>query len=297
MFENVKIGIAPLTWTNDDLVELGGHIPFETCIKEMAQAGYVGCEVGNKFPTDPHLLHSALKPYALQITSQWFSTYFTAAGGEQTTLDRFNNKIKFLKAMGAKRIHVSEQGGSIQCQDLPVFSQHKPRFSKKQWQQLIQGLHKLGEIVRDDDMQIVYHQHMGTGVQTAAEFDYLMQNTEPELVSFVFDSGHLFYAGIDIQTTIQKYASRIKYVHLKDICMDVFKLVKQQNMSFLDSVKAGVFTVPGEGCIDFPEFFAALSQINYQGWMIVEAEQDPNKAHPLTYAIKGREYIRTQIGI
>lgn len=303
MFKNVKIGISPLTWTNDDLPELGGHIAFEECIKEMAQAGYVGCEIGNKFPEDVQLLSTALAPHDLQIASQWFSTFFTTESDEpdeadkQKTIDGFIKQMQFLKAMGANLINVCEQGGSIQGADLPLFGNNKPCFSDKQWNNLIDGLHEIGDIAKQNDMQVAYHHHMGTGVQTADELDLLMSNTDPELVSLIFDSGHLVYADIDPLSIIENYGHRIKHVHLKDIRRDVLNKVAQQNMSFLDSVRASVFTVPGDGCIDFPALFNALAELDYQGWFIVEAEQDPNIAHPLTYAKKGREYIKSQIGV
>ena len=170
MFNNVKIGIAPLTWTNDDMPELGSHISFEQCIAEMAAAGYEGCEIGNKFPTDPKALLKALKPHNLTIISQWCSLQFTVPGRKEATLKRFNQQLRFLKAVGAKMINVCETGGSIQDKDLPLFNEHKPIFSDQQWYDLAHGLNEIGQIAQDQGMKLAYHQHMGTGVQSFAKF-------------------------------------------------------------------------------------------------------------------------------
>ena len=163
MFDQVKIGISPLSWTNDDDPSLGGDIPFEQCIQEMQQAGYVGCEVGNKFPKDPVQLHAALDPLQLQVASAWFSTYFTVPGQEKKTIDDFVRHMNFLKAMGCEVIVVCECGGSIQGTQEAILGGNKPVFSKKQWQQLVSGLHRMGEMACDNGMTIVYHEHIGTG--------------------------------------------------------------------------------------------------------------------------------------
>ncbi len=297
MFNHVKIGIAPLTWTNDDLPELGEHIPFEQCIQEMAAAGYAGCEVGNKFPKEADVLLAALSAHQLQVASQWCDIFFTEPGREQETVQLFSEKLMFLKSLGAKTIVVCERGGSIQGKNVAVFGDNKPVFSEVTWQALFEGLKQIGDIATAHDMQIAYHHHMGTGIQDEDEIDHLLSNTDPARINLLFDTGHLVYAGIDPLNIIAKYADRIVHVHLKDLRQGKIDEVKRNNMSFLDSVKAGVFTVPGDGQIDFKPILDELSHNNYQGWMIVEAEQDPKQAHPLTYAKMGREHIYSITGI
>lgn len=296
-FKKVKIGIAPLTWTNDDLPELGGHISFSQCIAEMVEAGYAGCEIGNKFPRDVKQLNAALQPLNLQIASQWFSAHFTTDEHYEKTLERFAEHLHFLKSLNASVIVVSEQGDSIQGKEVPLFSKHKPLYEGKTWQKIIAGLHALGEIAHQNDMKIVYHQHMGTAIQTEAELDFLMENTDPRFISLLLDTGHLIYADIDPVKIIKKYGERIKHVHLKDLRPHVLNQVKEENLSFLEGVKAGIFTVPGDGFIDFDKIFEALAGISYEGWFIVEAEQDPYKAHPLTYAKMGRDFIKQKTGL
>jgi inosose dehydratase len=261
----------------------------------MAAAGFTGCEVGNKYPKDPGELKTYLQPRKLEIASAWFSSFFTEHREKETITD-FQKHMAFLKAMGAKVIVVCECGHCIQGKALPVLDE-KPVFSNNQWDQLEKGLATLGRMAADHDMSIVYHYHMGTGVQTASEVDRLMAATDPQLVSLLLDTGHAYYTGDDPLAIFEKHATRVKHIHLKDIRETVLQQVKQKRMSFLDSVKEGVFTVPGDGVIDFPPVFRAIQDIDYQGWLIVEAEQDPEKAPPLEYARMARKFIKEQSGL
>lgn len=293
---NIKLAIAPIGWSNDDMPELGGNISFEQCIEEMALAKFQGCEVGHKFPRDPSILREALAPYQLQVASAWFSTYFTEDNREQETITHFISHMNFLKEMGAKVIVVCECGHSIQGKALPVFA-NRPQFTAAAWQKLIDGLHQLGALAKQHDMTIVYHHHMGTGIQQASEIRHLMQNTNPQLVSLLLDTGHLTFAGEDPLIVLKEHGARIRHIHLKDIRPTVLTRVRQEGMSFLEAVRAGVFTVPGDGCILFEPIFESINQIQYSGWWVVEAEQDPDLANPLTYANMAREFIRMHAGV
>lgn len=292
---NIKLGIAPINWCNDDDPNLGKEISFEQCIDEMALAGYVGTELGNKYPRDVGLLKNALNERGLQLSSAWFSTYFTDPSQYNETLSRFLDHLSFMRALGAQYINVCECGYAIQGTDLPILGPDKPEFSSDQWTLLIEGLHALGRIAHDYHMQIVYHYHAGTGVFSESEIDFLMENTSPQLVHLLLDTGHAAFAGINSIDLIRKYGDRIKYVHLKDLRSDVLKWVESKQVNFMDAVRNGVFTVPGDGSIDFHPIFLELKKLNYEGWMIVEAEQDPALAPPLEYALKAYDYLKTAI--
>ena len=289
--EDVKLGIAPIAWTNDDMPDLGAENTFEQCVSEMALAGFTGCEVGNKYPKDPAVLKAALDLRGLTIANQWFSSFVLSKPMEEVEKD-FIAQCKFLKAVGADTIGASEQSYSIQGQmHTPVF-ECKYIMVQKEWERFAKGMNRLGEIADSMGMKLVYHHHMGTVVQTAAEIDKMMDMTDPDKFSLLFDSGHLAYCGEDYVEVLKKHVKRVKHVHLKDIRPDVVKKVKNEKLSFLQGVRAGAFTVPGDGCIDFAPIFDILDAAGYKGWMIVEAEQDPAKANPLEYALKAREYIR-----
>ncbi len=291
----VKLGIAPIAWTNDDMPDLGAENTFEQCISEMALAGFTGCEVGNKYPKDTAVLKKALDLRGMQICNAWFSTFLTTKPYEETEKE-FIKHITFLKEMGAKVVGVSEQGHSIQGTDLSIFDD-KYIMNDKEWDMLCTGLNKLGKVAKDMGITLTFHHHMGTVVQTAAEIDRLMENTDPELFNLLFDSGHLAYCGEDYMYILKKYINRIKHVHLKDIRPDVIADVKANKESFLQGVRKGTFTVPGDGVIDFAPIFEVLAENNYEGYVLVEAEQDPAIANPFEYALKARKYIAEKAGL
>ncbi len=293
--DKVKLGIAPIGWTNDDMPDLGAENTFEQCVSEMALAGFTGCEVGNKYPKDPAVLKKALELRGMQICNAWFSAFLTTKPYEEVEAD-FIKHITFLKEMGAKVVGISEQGHSIQGTDLPIF-EAKYVMNDAEWDLLCNGLNKLGKVAKDMGIALTLHHHMGTVVQTAAEIDRMMDNTDPELFSLLFDSGHLAYCGEDYMAVLRKYVKRIKHVHLKDIRPDVIAKVKAEHLSFLQGVRLGTFTVPGDGAIDFGPIFDVLAENDYEGYVLVEAEQDPAIANPLEYAIKARKYIAEKAGL
>ena len=291
----VKLGIAPIAWTNDDMPDLGAENTFEQCISEMALAGFTGCEVGNKYPKDTAVLKKALDLRGMQICNAWFSTFLTTKPYEETEKG-FIEHITFLKEMGAKVVGISEQGHSIQGTDKSIFDD-KYIMNDEEWEALCTGVNKLGKVAKDMGITLTFHHHMGTVVQTAAEIDRLMENTDPELFNLLFDSGHLAYCGEDYMYILKKYINRIKHVHLKDIRPDVIAEVKANGESFLQGVRKGTFTVPGDGVIDFEPIFKVLEENNYEGYVLVEAEQDPAIANPFEYAKKARAYIAEKAGL
>lgn len=291
----VKLGIAPIAWTNDDMPDLGAENTFEQCISEMALAGFTGCEVGNKYPRDTKVLKKALELRGMQICNAWFSSFLITKSYEEVEKD-FIEHITFLKEMGAKVVGISEQGHSIQGTDLSIFDD-KYVMNDEEWDMLCSGINKLGKVAKDMGIALCFHHHMGTVVQTAAEIDRMMENTDPELFGLLFDTGHLAYCGEDYMAVLKKYAKRIRHVHLKDIRPDVVAKVKAEKMSFLQGVRAGAFTVPGDGVIDFKPVFDVLEEIGYEGYVLVEAEQDPAIANPFEYAVKARKYISEVSGL
>ena len=293
--KKIKLGIAPIGWTNDDLPELGGEIPFEQCVSEMALAGFAGSEVGNKYPREPKALNRALGLRGLTICNAWFSSFLTTKPYKEVE-EAFIKHRDFLYAVGARVIGAAEQGHSIQGLDRPIFDD-KPVFTDEEWSRLCEGLGKLGKKAAAKGMKLTYHHHMGTGVQTAAEIDRLMANTDPALLSLLYDTGHLVFSGEDHLAVLAKWVRRIGHVHLKDMRPAVRRRAVREKWSFLTAVKEGVFTVPGDGSIDFEPVFEALKKAKYEGWWVVEAEQDPAKANPLEYALKARAYIRERAKI
>ena len=295
--EKVKLGIAPIAWTNDDMPDLGKENTFEQCVSEMALAGFTGSEVGNKYPKDTDVLKKALELRGMEICNQWFSCFLITKPFEEVEKE-FRSQLEYLRIMGAKVIGASEQSHSVQgMTDTQVFG-HKYVMNGQEWETFCNGMNRLGKIAKEEyGISLTFHHHMGTVVQDEAEVDRMMENTDPEYVSLLFDTGHFAYCGADPLKMVKKYADRIKHVHLKDIRREMVDKVKAENLSFLDGVRMGTFTVPGDGCIDFDPIFKVLEETGYEGYMLVEAEQDPAKANPLEYAIKARKFIAEKTGL
>lgn len=292
----VSLGIAPIGWTNDDMPDLGKENTFEQTVSEMALAGFKGSEVGSHYPTDPKKLKKALDLRGLTICNQWFSSFLISRPYEETE-EEFIKQCDFLTQVGAKCIGVSEQSYSIQGNLSHPIQEGKYVMNDEEWNLLTTGLNKLGKIAKDKGMVLTFHHHMGTVVQTEEEIDRFMESVDPELVFLLFDSGHLSFAGIDPEKILRKYVNRVRHVHLKDLRKEVAEQSGREKWSFLKGVRAGTFTVPGDGDVDFAPIFQILEEAGYEGWVVVEAEQDPALANPLEYAMKARKYIAEKTGL
>lgn len=278
----IKIGINPITWSNDDMPALGGDTPLETCLAEARQAGYDGIEKGGKFPSDPDALRAALAPFELEFISGWYSAELLQRDAWSEG-EHARAHVALLKELGCKVMIVCETSNSTHTdRDVPL--SRRPVLPMERWAGFGERLTQFGDLLRGDGLQLVYHHHMGTIVQTEAEIDLLMQNTGPS-VHLLLDSGHATWGGADPAALACRYRSRISHVHCKDIRADIRTRADTEDWSFLDSVVRGIFTVPGDGHVDVLAMLRELS--GYSGWMVVEAEQDPALADPLTYATLG----------
>ena len=294
--KKIRIGIAPIGWTNDDLPDLGSENTFEQCVSEMALAGFTGCEVGNKFPKDTMVLKKALGLRGIEICNAWFSACFTTKS-EAEVLKEFLKHRDFLHEMGAKVIGAAEVGNSIQGLNKPIFDA-KPIYTDEEFKKVVRGYNLMADLAEEKGMKLACHHHMGTGVQTVEEIDRFMENVQDN-VYLLYDTGHIYYSEGNFDACIsvlKKYIDRIAHVHLKDVRPEIIEKVRAQKWSFLDGVRAGTFTVPGDGAIDFEPIFKIINESNYSGWMVVEAEQDPAIANPLEYALKARKYIEEKSG-
>ena len=296
MFNNVKLGIAPIGWTNDDMPQLGGELTFEQMVSEAALAGFQGTEVGGKFPTDPAVLNKALDLRGIKIASQWFSSFLCSTPYEENE-KAFIEQLDFLEAVGASRINVCELTRCLFAEECSMFGDNKPIATDEEWDKLCDGLNKLGKIAADRGFKLCFHHHMATVVQTFEETKRLMDNTDPRYVYLCFDTGHFTFSGEDAVKAEKEFGPRIGHVHLKDIRPDMMEKAYAEGFKFRKAVLEGCFTIPGDGCVDYPGVFKALHDAHYEGWFIVEAEQDPAKANPLEYAKMAREYIRKTAGI
>lgn len=295
--KKVKVGIAPIGWVEDDMPEMGADNSFKQTISEIALSGYTGTEIGSLYPRDPKVLNAEFKRRGLSAITAWISTYINEQPMWMVERD-FVDHMNFLKSIGATLINTSDQSFSIQHRfNTPL--KNKRVLNDDEWEVLSKGLNHLGRIAADNGMKIVYHHHMTTTVQKTAEIDRLMAMTDPKYVSLIYDTGHLTFSGEDPIEILKKHHDRIAHVHLKNVRKPIMDMCYKEEKSFLHSIPYGVFTVPGdpEGCVDFPQVFKLLEEYKYEGWIVVEAEQDPDIANPLDYAMMARKYIKEQTGL
>jgi inosose dehydratase len=293
--DKVKLGICCTLWWNDDFPTIDAGISFGQAVSEMALAGFQGCSIGHKYPSDPAVLKAALDLRGLQVSEPWTSTYFTIGKMRHKTIAAFEETLAHLKALGGTELVVAEFGASSHLLPVDVFA-NRPQFTDGQWDALTSGLDELGKIACSAGMKLSYHHHMGTGVQTRADIDRLLASTDPALVHLLLDTAHLAFAGDDPLDLARAHADRIGHVHMKDIRPGIVSRVREEGLSFQEAVELGVFTVPGDGAIDFRPILDVLADAGYEGWLVVEAEQDPNKAVPLEYAKKARSYLADVLG-
>ncbi|OIN12492.1 myo-inosose-2 dehydratase [Oceanisphaera psychrotolerans] len=278
----VQYGISPLTWTNDDMPELGGEIPLETCLSEMAEAGFTGTEMGTKYPRDPEVLIPLLEQHGLVLASGWFSGNLMIHTAEQE-IAAMQSHIRLLKAAGCKAMVYGEVSNTIHGDINKPLSQ-RVILSQDEWKTYARKLTQVADyLLGEHGIKLSFHHHVGTICETEDDINLLMELTG-DSVHLTLDTGHITYGGGNPVTMIKRWGHRIGHMHFKDLRLDVMKAARDADKSFLNAVLDGVFTVPGTGDVDYDDVFAALKERDYEGWLLVEAEQDPAKAHPLTYA-------------
>ena len=285
---SVKLGVAPIAWSNDDMPELGGETTLEQCLSEASQAGFIGIESGGKFPKKSSELIPKLNQFNLNLCSGWYGANLRKNSVEEEK-KLIQQQLKLFKECNAPCIVFAEVSGSIQGDPYRKLSS-RPQMDENEWKIFCQKISELGKYLEDQEMPLAYHHHMGTVIETQNDTERLMENTH-ESVNLTLDTGHMLFAQGDSQKILENYKDRILHVHCKDIRKHVLEKSLKEDLSFREAFLDGAFTVPGDGCIDYKPLFDVLKKNNYSGWLVVEAEQDPKKANPLEYAIKGYKYL------
>ena len=285
---SVKLGVAPIAWSNDDMPELGGETTLDQCLQEACQAGYIGIESGGKFPKNSSELIPKLNKYNLHLCSGWYG-----ANLRKNSVDEekklIQEQLKLFQDCKSPCIVFAEVSGSIQGDPNRKLST-RPQMSNDEWKSFCKKISEMGKFLEDQGMPLAYHHHMGTVIETQEDTERLMDNTI-DSVKLTLDTGHMLFAKGDSKKIFENYSSRLRHIHCKDIRKDVLDKSLKEDLSFRGAFLEGAFTVPGDGCIDYKPLFDILKKNNYSGWLVVEAEQDPKKANPLEYAIKGYKYL------
>jgi inosose dehydratase len=285
---SVKLGIAPIAWSNDDMPELGGETSLEQCLEEASLAGFIGIESGGKFPKTSKELLPKLNNYNLNLCSGWYGGNLRKnSTDEEKQLIR--NQLDLFKDCNAPCIVFAEVSGSIQGDPNRKLST-RPQMDSEEWSSFCKKMSEMAKFLEGEGMPLAYHHHMGTVIETQDDTVRLLENTD-ESVKLTLDTGHMLFAQGNSKKILEDFSNRIIHIHCKDIRKDVLDNSLKNDLSFRGAFLEGAFTVPGDGCIDYKPLFDILKTKNYSGWLVVEAEQDPAKANPFEYAKIGYKYL------
>jgi inosose dehydratase len=286
---SIRFGVSPIAWINDDMPELGGSTPLAQVLTDVRDLGFAGVELGGKFPREPAALASLLASYGIRLVGGWYSCSLLTSdvGSECVKLKRH---LELLKHMGCQVFICAETSNAIHGDRKRPLS-GTPRLEDSQWRNFGARLTELADYIAGHDMKLAYHHHLGTVVERQDDLDNFLRHTGPN-VGLTLDTGHAALGGIDAVTVIREHPSRIVHVHCKDVRRLIFRQTLQQQRSFLDGVVAGMFTAPGDGDLDFAAVMHALVRIDYRGWVIVEAEQDPAVADPRVFSEIGLRTLK-----
>ncbi len=285
---SVKLGIAPIAWSNDDMPELGGETSLETCLSEARQAGFTGIESGGKFPKTSKELIPILNKFDISLCSGWYGANLLKRSVKEE-MENIRSQLNLFKDCKAPCIVFAEVTDSVQGDEKKPLSK-RPQLKKDDWITYCKKINEVGKRLEDEEMPLAYHHHMGTVIQSQEDTVRLMQETN-DSVKLVIDTGHMLFAGGDSLKIIKDFKEKIIHVHCKDMRENVLKKSLAEDLSFRHAFLEGAFTVPGDGCIDYKPILNELKKNNYNGWLVVEAEQDPKKANPFEYAKKGYAYL------
>ena len=289
---DVRIGINPISWSNDDLPSLGGETPLDVALSEGRAIGYEGFELGNKFPRESKALARVLAAHGLSLVSGWYSGRLAQRSVEEE-MAAVGPHLALLADNGATVMVYGEVADSIQGAPVPLYK--RPRFvTREAWQRYAQRLDEFARYTLERGVRLAYHHHMGAYVQAPEDVDTLIELTGDD-VGLLFDSGHMTFAGGDAVAMLRKHAARVCHVHCKDVRPAVLALARNRQWSFLEAVINGAFTVPGDGAVDFAALVDILRERDYRGWLVVEAEQDPAVAPSYQYAEKGYRTLRALV--
>jgi len=288
----IKLGIAPIAWSNDDMPELGGDTPIETCLEEAKIAGFTGIELGGKFPRNPGIIKFLLKKYKLKMPGGWYSSFLKERSVE-AEWSAMQDHINLLKFVESDVFVFADVSGSIQG-NAKIPLSNRPKINDNEWNDYGDKISEISNRLDDVGMPLSYHEHMGTVIQTEEDVDRLMNHTNDKTF-LLYDTGHLLFAKANYENILKKYISKINHIHCKDIRSNILENSLKHDLSFRNSFLDGVFTVPGDGCIDYKPLLKILKNNNYDKWLVIEAEQDPKKANPLKYAKIGNKYLTSII--
>jgi len=287
----IRFGINPISWANDDMPELGGDTPLESILSDVRDLGFEGVERINKMPRDAATCKPLLDSYGLTLAAAWYSSALLLRDAD-AEIEALQPHLELLKGMQSTACVFAETSNAIHGQrDIPWAD--SPCLPAADWKQFGARLSQVADHVNAQGLRFAYHHHLGTVVERAEDVEQLLRHTSSS-VGLTLDTGHASLGQVDYLDIIRKHPKRIAHVHCKDFRPSAVARLRERGGSFLDGVIDGIFTVPGDGCIDYGTVMRALADIHYTGWIIIEAEQDPATAPPKAYAHKGLHTLKQE---
>ncbi|WP_217597595.1 myo-inosose-2 dehydratase [Cohnella sp. GbtcB17] len=291
-----KMGIHPINWVGEDVREHGDETTCEHILDDIAALGLTGTEMGRKFPEDRDRLRQLLDARGIRLVSRWKSVLLSDPAYREQELADYRKHAEFLRDMGSTVISTCEVGGSLHFDPRRTPSEREViRLDEDGWRCLAEGLNEAGRIARELGLKLTYHHHGGTAIEKPEEFDRLMAMTDPASVFLLYDTGHALYGGADPLELLRKHYDRIAYIHLKDVRLQALEKARTDGVDFVTCIRRGVFTVPGDGGIDFGPIVRELRTRGYDGWAMLEGEQDPAMHPPREYAARSLAYLSALI--
>ncbi|WP_263080906.1 myo-inosose-2 dehydratase [Endozoicomonas sp. Mp262] len=288
----VQLAISPLTWSNDDMPSLGGEIPLESCLAGMQAAGFQGSEMGVKYPRTTDELKPKLEEYGLVLASGWYSLELCKRSVEEE-IEAVQSHLELMRGCGCKAMVAGEVSNTVHGNIEKPLSQ-RVVLTEEQWKEYGEKLTRFADYLKEQGIKLAFHHHVGTVCESPRDLEMFIKHTGPS-VGLTFDTAHVTYGGGDAAEMIRLVGDRIVHFHTKDVRFDVMRDAREKDLPFLKAVLNGVFTVPGDGGLDWDEIFAELKKFDYEGWLVVEAEQDPAVAHPQTYANMAHKNLITYV--
>ncbi|WP_347261580.1 myo-inosose-2 dehydratase [Rudaea sp.] len=285
----IRFGVSPIAWANDDMPELGGDTPLASILADIRDVGFAGVELGGKFPRDAATLKPLLDSYGLDLIGGWYSGSLLVQDAP-AEIAALQPHLQLLKAMGSNVFVFAETSNAVHG-NRGVALTGTPRLAAGDWARFGARMTEVADYIAAQGLKFAYHHHLGTVVERGEDVDAFLRHTGAS-VGLTLDTGHAALGGVDYLRLIREWPQRIAHVHCKDIRRDVFEKCRSDGASFLDGVLAGMFTVPGDGGIDYDAVMRELKAIGYSGWIVIEAEQDPALAPPKPYAAKGLSTLR-----
>ncbi|HWU77179.1 MAG TPA: myo-inosose-2 dehydratase [Rhodanobacter sp.] len=281
---SIRFGVSPIAWANDDMPELGGDTPLESILRDIQELGFEGVELGGKFPRDAATLKPLLANHSLDLIGGWYSGSLLLQSAQEEIV-ALQPHLALLKAMGSSVFVFAETSNAIHGRR-GMAMRETPQLDAAGWKVFGERLTTVADYIQSQGIRFAYHHHLGTVVERALDLEAFLAHTGPS-VGLTLDTGHAALGGIDALQLIASHPQRVAHVHCKDVRWNVFNEAREAGSSFLDGVLAGMFTVPGDGALDYARLMSALAGMQYSGWIVIEAEQDPALADPRSYAKLG----------